>query len=572
MKNVLISIIKNIVFKCFGCQIEESSIDLRDTKKDVKGDFTLLCYPLVKIIGSDISNITKNITEGLSILSNIKSVEYINGFLNITVTDYFIDTDFKWEFSPLNDGSGSKTKEPQNIVLEFSSPNTNKPLHLGHIRNTLIGDSLSKILKAYGHNVKTINLINDRGIHICKSIYAYMKFGEGDTPEKSNLKGDHFVGKYYVMFNDIESPEVLLEVQDLLKRWENNDPEVLEIWKTMNDWVYAGFNKTYDSLSICFDETVYESDIYQYGKSIVNKGLENGIFCKKEDGSIFVDLTEDGLDEKLLLRNDGTSIYITQDLGTAIKRYEDNQQPDKMIYVVGNEQDYHFDALKKTLSKIDNEVSDSIYHLSYGMVELPDGILKSRKGVRVDADDLIAEMISMSREISIKSDDITEDTKEIYYNRIGMSALKFFILKVDPKTKMMFDPKESIEFKGMTGPFIQYTYTRISSILRKCYSETELYNYDRFNLDIYEREKSLLMKILKKDEVLKEAAEKYSPAIICKYVYELSQEFNSFYVKYQVVKEEDINKRNFRIKLLLLCKKTLQDYMNMLGIEMVEYM
>jgi arginyl-tRNA synthetase len=486
------------------------------------------------------------------------------------------------------------SENPQTIVIEYSSPNTNKPLHLGHIRNNLLGFSLYRILASCGHKVIKTNIVNDRGIHICKSMLAWQKFGNGETPESSGIKGDHLVGKYYVLFEQNLKKEAIQlvnsgmseadarnsapltkEAREMLLRWEAGDKEVVDLWKKMNSWVYAGFDETYKKLGVDFDIIYYESETYMLGKKIVLDALDKKILYQKDDTSIWADMTPEGLDQKLLLRSDGTAVYMTQDLGTAVERY-DAYKFDKHLYVVGNEQNYHFDVLKALLNKIGYEWSSGLFHFSYGMIELPEGKMKSREGTVVDADDLIEEMISTSREVSLelgKLSGFSEEEKEDIFRRIGLGALKYFILKVDPKKNMTFNPAESIDFNGNTAPFIQYTYARIKSVFRKA-EQSVIIEYKQLltAATICDKEVTIVKMLRKYPEVVKMAASNYSPALIANYCYDLAKEFNQFYHDFSILGEEDLLKRNFRISLARVTSEVLCSGMWMLGIEMPERM
>jgi len=475
-------------------------------------------------------------------------------------------------------------------MVEYSSPNTNKPLHLGHVRNNLLGYSVAEILKADGYNVIKSQIINDRGIHICKSMLAWEKFGNGETPESTGLKGDKLVGNYYVEFDKLYKSEIkaivadgideetakkqapsIIQAQEMLLKWENNDPEVRKLWAMMNEWVYAGFNETYSRLGVNFDQVQYESNTYILGKDLIQKGLDRGILYKKEDGSVWCDLTDEGLDQKLLLRSDGTSVYMTQDLGTAVERFKENDIQ-KLIYTVGNEQDYHFQVLFKILKKLGYEWADQLYHLSYGMVELPAGKMKSREGTVVDADELVEEMISTAKEKSEelgKLETLSDEEKKSSYEKVGLGALKYFILKVDPRKKMLFNPAESIDFNGNTGPFIQYTYARIQSLLAKA----EYAGKGNFGAYVpNESEKEAIMLLAEFKEVIARSAESLSPALVANYVYELVKSYNSFYQNNPIVKQEDLDAKQFRLQVSDLVAKTIKKALSMLGINVVNRM
>ena len=593
------SIIRNLVSEAFdkefGVEIAVEKIALSATKKEFEGDFTLVVFPFMQMCG------LKNPVElanklGAYVVSQtqwIESFNVIKGFLNFVVADSywqnFLLKNYKSEtfgYSPI--------REDKPVVVEYSSPNTNKPLHLGHIRNNLLGWSVAEILKANGYAVKKVNLVNDRGIHICKSMLAWKKFSDGETPQSSGMKGDHLVGKYYVAFDkaykeeianlvskgmDKEEAEknapILLEAQAMLKRWEEKDAEVVDLWKQMNAWVYAGFDETYNKLGIDFDKVYYESETYLLGKDLVNKGLEQGVFYRREDGSVWIDLTKDGLDEKLLLRKDGTSVYMTQDLGTACLRHDDFGS-ERLVYVVGNEQNYHFAVLKLVLEKLGMEWAKDLYHLSYGMVELPNGKMKSREGTVVDADDLIAQMIETAKaqtEEHGKTEGFTSEQASELYSQLALGALKYFILKVDPKKNMLFNPEESIDFNGNTGPFIQYTHARIRSIIRK--SE----NFDSMKMPSSEekvefnsKEKEVLNCLFSFPSVVRQAGETYSPSLIANFAFDLAKNFNAFYQDTPILRENDEAKRNMRLRLSYFTGATIKTAMHLLGIDVPERM
>ena len=550
------------------------SIELQQTKKEFQGDVTIVIFPMLRQIKGNPEQIGRQIGEYLKEnVSEVVDFNVIKGFLNLVIADsYYID--FLNNIKENSTFGFAKPNSKETIMVEYSSPNTNKPLHLGHIRNNLLGFSVAEILKAAGHKVYKTQIVNDRGIHICKSMIAWQKFGNGETPEKSGLKGDKLVGNYYVAFDKAYKEEInrliaegktkeeaekqapiFLEAQEMLRKWEAGDAETLALWKEMNQWVYDGFSDTYKNLGVDFDSYYYESNTYLLGKDIVEEGLQKGVFFKKEDGSVWCDLTADGLDEKLVLRADGTSVYITQDIGTAIQRTKDYPDVEGMVYTVGNEQDYHFKVLFLILKKLGFDWAKNLYHLSYGMVDLPSGKMKSREGTVVDADDLIAEMEQTAEEISQelgKLDGYNEAQKKELYHTIGLGALKYYILKVDPKKKILFDPKESIDFQGNTGPFVQYTYARIRSILRKNNELGGNFELTKLPTELHEKEKNLLKSIEFFPEIIQNAANAYSPAIIANYVYDLVKEFNSFYQNVSILGEKDEIKKNFRV---LLCSK-----------------
>ena len=563
---------------------------IQKTKKEFEGDFTIVVFPFVKMAhkapDAVATELGEHFKEKLSCTYNV-----VKGFLNLSFPPQ-IWTDFLSRARKVDDYGYTKARADEPVTLiEFSSPNTNKPLHLGHIRNNLLGDSVSRILTACGKNVVKVNLVNDRGIHICKSMLAWLKFGNGETPESSGIKGDHLVGKYYVEFDkhykaeitqlmesgmDKETAEkqapLILEAQEMLRKWEANDPEVRALWNKMNGWVYEGFDKTYQQMGISFHKIYYESETYLLGKSLVEEGLQRGTLYRRNDGSVWVDLRDKGLDEKLLLRKDGTSVYMTQDLGTAQLRYEEFK-PQQMIYVVGNEQNYHFDVLKIVISeKLGKEFGKNIFHLSYGMVELPNGKMKSREGTVVDADDLMAEMIYQAREKTSelgKSDGQEDDL----YEMIGIGALKYFILKVDPKKNMLFNPEESIDFNGNTAPFIQYTHARIKSLLRKAHDNN--IDYDTLATSTYSlhnAEKELVKSLYEFPQVVQAAGATMSPALIANYAFDLAKDFNRFYQETPIFKEDDAEKRAARLQVSEFTAHVLKNALALLGIRVPEKM
>ena len=576
---------------CYGVELTEKDVQLQETRKEFAGDLTVVVFPFTRYSRKSPEETAKELGEYLK--QNIEEVETYNvikGFLNVVISSaYWIEV--------LNDVAKEEkygyAKEPsgKTYMIEYSSPNTNKPLHLGHIRNNFLGWSVSEIQKANGHNVIMVNLVNDRGIHICKSMIAWEKFANGATPESTGTKGDHFVGDYYVRFDKEykaqikelieqgkteeeakkEAP-ILLEAQEMLRKWEAGDEKVVSLWRTMNDWVLKGFDETYKMMGISFDKVYFESQTYKKGRDLVLKGLADGVLYRKDTGSVWADLTGDGLDHKLLLRDDGTSVYMTQDIGTAYDRFNEFNM-DQEIYVVGNEQNYHFQVLSLVCKKLGFDWADKIKHLSYGMVELPEGKMKSREGTVVDADDLIDEMIHTARTTSEelgKLDGYTKEEAEEVYRKVALGALKYFILKVDPKKTMMFNPKESIDFNGNTGPFIQYTYTRIKSVLRKAEEAGVKIVPGDIHTALTEKEQNLVKLIAKLPAVVKEAGDNYSPALIGNYAYELAKEFNQFYHDYSILKEENEKVRNLRLLLARQCSVAIQNAMGMLGIEMPE--
>lgn len=579
----------------YGYELNPDSIGLENTKKEIAGDFTIVVFSLLKISRKSPEATATDIGTFLQLnMPEIASFNVIKGFLNLVLSDAFW-MNFLVQNS-LTPGYGCQpVRDERPVVLEYSSPNTNKPLHLGHIRNNLLGFSLAEILKANGHNVVKVNLVNDRGIHICKSMLAYMKWGNNETPASTGIKGDHLIGKYYVLFDRHYKEEIqelvekgipkeeaerraplIVEAQEVLRRWEARDPETTELWKMMNGWAYEGFDLTYKRLGVDFDHIYYESETYLLGKDLVMEGLAKGALVRKEDGSIWADLTNEGLDEKLLLRADGTSVYMTQDLGTAQLRYDD-YRPESMIYVVGNEQNYHFDVLKRVLARLGKEYSDHIFHLSYGMVELPEGKMKSREGTVVDADDLMEEMFQTAEETTRelgKANELSGEDALVLFNTISLGALKYFILKVDPKKNMMFDPKESIDFNGNTGPFIQYTYARIQSLLKKAATAGHLPENAKISpvQALLPAEKDALKRMYNFREAVAQAGKEMSPAIIANYAFDLAKGFNQFYQEMPVLKEEDMDKVNLRICISKFTGDIIRRSMNLLGIDVPERM
>ncbi|VDG81215.1 arginyl-tRNA synthetase [Capnocytophaga ochracea] len=594
LNDTLKQYILQAVQELYGVSLE--SVELQQTKKEFVGDITLVVFPLLRHIKGNPVQIGEQIGDYLKEKAGdlVTDFNVIKGFLNLVIADsYYIDFLKEVKNNPQFGLATPNSKEA--ILVEYSSPNTNKPLHLGHIRNNLLGYSVAEILKAAGHKVYKTQIINDRGIHICKSMVAWQRFGNGETPENTGLKGDKLVGNYYVAFDKAYKAEIqqlveqgktkeeaekqapiFVAAQEMLRQWEAGNPEVIKLWKQMNGWVYDGFAVTYKNLGVDFDSYYYESNTYLLGKDIVERGLEQGVFFKKEDGSVWCDLTADGLDEKLVLRADGTSVYMTQDMGTATQRVKDYPDVKGMVYTVGNEQDYHFKVLFLILKKLGYDWASHLYHLSYGMVDLPSGKMKSREGTVVDADDLIAEMERTAKEISQelgKLDGYTEAQKEALYHTIGLGALKYYILKVDPKKRILFDPKESIDFQGNTGPFIQYTYARIQSIMRK-YAEIGGRNeaVEEKVSGLHEKEKALLKSITLFPSVVQDAADSYSPAIIANYVYDLVKDFNSFYQNVSILGEEEESKRDFRVMLSKKIGEIIAESFKMLGIQVPERM
>ena len=559
--------------------LEPESVEIQITRKEFEGDYTLVVFPLVRFMKMKPEQAGEAIGEALLENGIFSKFNVVKGFLNLSLSNEFFS---QFLFDLIN-GEENITKK-QKLMVEYSSPNTNKPLHLGHIRNNLLGYSVAQILKAAGNEVMKTQIINDRGIHICKSMLAWQKFGEGETPESSGMKGDHLVGKYYVIFDKVYREEIkqlqaegkseeeakktapiFLEAQEMLRKWENNDTEIRTLWKKMNQWVYDGFDITYKRLGVDFDMVQHESETYLLGKDLVNEGLEKGVFYKKEDGSVWIDLTDEGLDEKLVLRSDGTSVYMTQDLGTAVERFK-KYDIDGLTYVVGNEQDYHFKVLFLILEKLGFDWANQLHHLSYGMVDLPEGKMKSREGTVVDADDLMEEMKQTAKEIAAeagKLDGLSEEEKDKLYEIIGLGALKYYILKVDPKKRIMFNPKESIDFNGNTGPFVQYAYVRIQSVLRREQPQP----IDHINYEFSYTEKDLLKNINDYQETVQKAAEDLSPALIANYVYDLVKQFNSFYQNHSIIHAETDEQKQVRLHLAEQVAFKIKDSLNLLGIE-----
>ena len=574
----------------YGADVEASAVTLGPTKKEFEGDYTLVVFPYLRLSRKKPQETAQEIGEWLQANEPaVKSFNVINGFLNITVDTSFRTAELIDIYRQPRFGFREATPESPLVMVEYSSPNTNKPLHLGHVRNNLLGYSLSRILEANGCRVVKTNIVNDRGIHICKSMLAWKKWGNGATPESTGKKGDHLIGDYYVAFDRHFKDEVkelmekenlseddakaksplMLEARAMLRKWEEGDPEVRSLWKMMNEWVYAGFDETYRRLGVSFDKIYYESDTYLEGKDLVLKGLEEGKMYRREDGSVWADLTGEKLDHKLLLRSDGTSVYMTQDIGTAKLRYRD-YPIDKMIYVVGNEQNYHFQVLSILLDRLGFKWGKDLVHFSYGMVELPEGKMKSREGTVVDADDLIDTMVADAAEASAdRYDDMTPEEAAETARMVGMGALKYFLLKVDPRKNMLFNPRESIDFNGNTGPFLQYTYARIRSILRRAgeFSET-----DAAAAVPNEKESTLIRKIGDFPAVVAEAGKSYSPALIANYCYDLAKEYNQFYHDYPIMKEENTATRALRLLISEVTARTLRDAASLLGMEMPERM
>ncbi|MCX6221927.1 MAG: arginine--tRNA ligase [Bacteroidia bacterium] len=578
----------------YGQQVDPAQVQVQLTRSEFEGDQTVMVFPFLRtskkspeVTGQEIGEyLVANVTE-------VSKFNVVKGFLNLVIDNTFwIDRlneaipDDRFGFIP-------ETDQSELVMIEYSSPNTNKPLHLGHIRNNLLGFSLAEVMKANGYKVVKTNIVNDRGVHICKSMVAWLKFGNGETPETNGKKGDHLVGEYYVKFDQLYKSEIaelmadgrteeqakeeapcIVEIREMLIKWEANDPEVRQLWRTMNGWVYAGFDETYKTLGVDFDKIYYESDTYTIGRDEVLRGVKEGIFQQESDGSVWANLEKEGLDKKILLRSDGTSVYITQDIGTAQLRYRD-YPIDHMIYVVGNEQIYHFQVLSLLLDKLGYKWGSDLYHFSYGMVELPNGRMKSREGTVVDADDLVAGMIDVARSVSMelgKLEGYSEAEKEHIYHIVALGALKYFILKVDPKKTMTFNPEESIDFNGNTGPFIQYTYARIQSILRKAKETAIAIPLKAETTSLNDKERSLLKIISLFPEVVKEAGKGHSPAVVANYVYDLVKEFNSFYHDYSILNEPDLSIRDFRLVVAQTVGKIIKNGFSLLGIEVPERM
>ena len=598
LEGILRQLFVNAFTKLYGQEPPVQQVNFQKTRPEFEGDVTIVVFPFVKMAKKSPEVMADEL--GREIVSEseiISKYNVVKGFLNLLVSDnywlsFFAENHQKELF-------GRKEIQGNPIVVEYSSPNTNKPLHLGHIRNNLLGWSVSEILRANGENVVRVNLVNDRGIHICKSMIAWQKWGDGCTPESTGKKGDHLIGDFYVLFDKHYKEEVkqllpsnydelsddekekakavaeenstlMQETREMLRKWEAGDKDIRQLWETMSQWVYDGFDVTYDRLGVSFEKIYYESQTYLLGKELVNEGLNNGVLYRRPDGSVWCDLRNEGLDEKLLLRKDGTSVYMTQDLGTAQLRYEE-YQPKKLIYVVGNEQNYHFDVLKRVLVRLGREWGNDIEHLSYGMVELPNGKMKSREGTVVDADDLMDEMVKTAKSVSEelgKAHGLSEEESNKLYDMIGIGALKYFILKVDPKKTMLFDPQESIDFNGNTASFIQYTHARISSVIRKALENGITFGDEIPVTDLQPKEKMLLVNIYNWPSVLEQAAINRSPAMIANYIYDLAKDFNQFYQECSIMKEEDVKRREFRLQLADMTARLLRNASGLLGISM----
>jgi arginyl-tRNA synthetase len=566
------------------------NIELQQTKKEFDGDITLVVFPLVKELKMNPKEIAEKVGDYLIETNSVVSFNVVSGFLNLSISDkYYLDFFYSIKYN--SDYGYSNIVSEDAVMVEYSSPNTNKPLHLGHIRNNLLGYSMSEIYKASGKKVYKTQIINDRGIHICKSMIAWLDFSNGETPKSTNIKGDKFVGDYYIKFDKVYKKEVeelikngsseevakqnspiLLRAKEMLIRWESGDKEVVELWKKMNSWVYEGFEETYKNLGVDFDSYYYESDTYLLGKEFILSGLESGVFYKKDDGSVWCDLSDEGLDEKIVLRADGTAVYMTQDIGTAVQRVKDYPDINSMVYTVGNEQDYHFKVLFLILKKLGFSWCENLFHLSYGMVDLPSGKMKSREGTVVDADDLMEEMIRTAKEISQKLgklDGLSDDEKNKVYKTVGLGALKYYILKVDPKKRILFDPKESVDFQGNTASFIQYSYARIQSILMGI-------NFDisknKYNQKLEKKEKELIKQIDSFPSVIHSAASSNNPALVANYVYDLVKIFNSFYQSLPILKSAFDDKKSFRVELSKLVGITIKNALSLLGIDVVNRM
>ncbi len=589
LQDTLSNHVKQAVKLTFNTDLE--TVEFQATRKEFAGDITVVIFPMLRFIKGNPVQIGETIGNYLvEQVNEVKAFNVVKGFLNIEISDAYYMQFFNGIKDVSSFGFVSPKADAKAIMVEYSSPNTNKPLHLGHVRNNLLGYSVAEILKASGKKVYKTQIINDRGIHICKSMLAWKLFGSGETPESSGLKGDKLVGNYYVKFDQEYKKQIehlihagkseeeakktaplLLEAQEMLLKWEAGDEETVALWEKMNGWVYEGFNETYKNLGVDFDTLYYESNTYLLGKEFVAEGLKSGVFIKEADGSVWCDLTEDGLDKKIVQRSDGTAVYMTQDIGTAIQRIKDFPDVGGMVYTVGNEQDYHFQVLFLILKKLGFEWAKNLYHLSYGMVDLPSGKMKSREGTVVDADDLIDEMAATAAEISEelgKLDGYSEAEKQDLYKTIGLGALKYYILKVDPKKRILFDPKESIDFQGNTGPFIQYTYARIQAILRKADFDLST----KIDMSLHPKEKELLKQLELFPEVIQNAALQHSPALVANYTYDLVKEFNSFYQNVSILGADNLNEKVFRVQLSKAVAQTIKNAFSVLGIQVPERM
>jgi len=574
------------VVSLFQTSLDQTTIQIQPTRKEFEGEFTIVVFPMVKLSRKSPEQTGEMLGAYLSEnLEEIENFSVVKGFLNLKLQSSF----WTQHLSNVLTQSDYGFQQPRSkglVMVEYASPNTNKPLHLGHLRNVFLGYSVSEILKAAGHQVAKVQIINDRGIHICKSMVAWKNFGAGETPQSSGMKGDHLVGKYYVAFDKAYKKEIaglmevgltkeqaenqaplMLEARETLVKWEKNDPETYALWEKMNGWVYGGFQNTYERMGVDFDKLYYESNTWSLGKDVALKGVEKGIFTKRPDGSVWVDLKDEGMDEKLLLRSDGTSVYMTQDIGTAILRYEDFPEVEQMVYTVGNEQEYHFKVLFAVLQKLGYKWASHCHHLSYGMVELPEGKMKSREGTVVDADDIMEEMVTSAQEITEslgKLEGIDHQEREALYEMIGMAALKYFLLKVDPRKNMLFDPKESIDFNGHTGPFIQYAHARIQSILRK---HDDKLSVEAQAVEMNSLERTLQLKIYQYPEVIQESAETYNPASLANYIFDLVKDFNSFYQNVSILQADTEELKIYRLQLVTVVGKIVKSGLKLLGID-----
>ena len=587
LQSQLSALVEHVVYEQFGVRI--SKVDFTPTKKEFEGDLTIVLFSLLKEVKASLPDLAKTIGDYLQQeCEEVKTYSVVKGFLNLSFTDAYLLSKFESLYKRASWG----TLEPngKTYMVEYSSPNTNKPLHLGHIRNNVLGHSVAQILEAAGNKVIKTQIINDRGIHICKSMVAWKRYGNGETPQSSGLKGDHLAGKYYVHFDKVYKEEqadlmaqglsaeeatkrapIFIEAQEMLRKWEGHDPETRALWSEMNEWVYEGFNETYRKLGVDFDQLYYESDTYLLGRDIIDEGLDKKVFFRKPDQSVWADLTADGLDEKLVLRSDQTAVYMTQDLGTAVQRVVDFPEIDGMVYTVGNEQDYHFKVLFLLLQHLGYPWASNLHHLSYGMVDLPSGKMKSREGTVVDADDLMSEMAETAGKIASelgKLDGFSEEEKQVLFHQIGLGALKYFILKVDPKKRILFDPEASVDFQGNTGPFIQYTYARIRSIARKA-NENE---FTAPSIPLEAKERDLILALTQYPSVIEQAAEMLSPAIVANYLYELVKQFNSLYQQLPILGVDDSSLRSFRVALTLKVGEVIKHASSLLGIEVPEQM
>ena len=592
LQDTITNQVKQAVKSNFNVELE--TVEFQATRKEFAGDITVVIFPMLRFVKGNPVQIGETIGGFLvENVAEVKAFNVVKGFLNIEISDSYYLTFFNNVKNDEFYGFVSPKADEKAIMVEYSSPNTNKPLHLGHVRNNLLGYSVAEILKASGKKVYKTQIINDRGIHICKSMLAWKRFGNEETPESTGLKGDKLVGNYYVKFDQEYKKEIedliskgqteeeakknapiLLEAQNMLLKWEAGDGDTVTLWKKMNGWVYEGFNESYKNLGVDFDTLYYESNTYLLGKEFVTEGLKSGVFVKKDDGSVWCDLTEDGLDKKIVQRADGTAVYMTQDIGTAIQRIKDYPDVGGMVYTVGNEQDYHFQVLFLILKKLGFEWAKNLYHLSYGMVDLPSGKMKSREGTVVDADDLIHDMATTAEEISEelgKLDGYSKEEKKELYKTIGLGALKYYILKVDPKKRILFDPKESIDFQGNTGPFIQYTYARIQSILRKVDLDTNS-QLNVFEIELHPKEKELIKQIQLFPEMVQNAAENHSPALIANYTYDLVKEFNSFYQNVSILGADNDTEKALRVQLSNMVANTIKNSFSLLGIQVPERM